>query len=145
MKISRIQLSFALLAFCLTTALAQKPSKPAEGKQTKPLVFEVTDQKPEFPGGAAALADFISNNMQTPEQVLNGSLSGTTVTKFVVKTDGTIEDIDIIKPVPGCKDCDEEAIRLLILMPKWNPGKLKGIAVNATHTLSFNFQAKPRK
>jgi periplasmic protein TonB len=133
-----------LLFFSVTLASAQKKAAQTKAVEEKKApeteVYTIVEELPEFPGGTAALQEFIKNNIQYPAAVMSGSLTGMTYTRFVVKTDGTIEDIDIVKHMPGCKDCDEEAIRLLILMPKWRPGKIKGKPVNSAFNLPFSFK-----
>ncbi|MES2681490.1 MAG: energy transducer TonB [Bacteroidota bacterium] len=133
-----------LLFFSMSLANAQKKdpqTKTVEEKKAPVTeVHTIVDELPEFPGGTVALQEFIKTNIQYPAAVMSGSLTGMTFTRFVVKVDGSIEDIDIVKHMPGCKDCDEEAIRLLILMPKWKPGKIKGKPVNSIFNLPFSFK-----
>ena len=60
--------------------------------------------------------------------------------KFVVDENGGISNVEILKGVAGCQDCDKEAIRVVKAMPKWKPGKQTGRAVRVYFNLPINFK-----
>ena len=62
--------------------------------------------------------------------------------KFVVKEDGTIEDVRVQRGILGCLECDEEALRLVKIMPTWIPGKMKEKNVSSYHYLYIDFNSK---
>ena len=92
---------------------------------------------PEFPGGIDSLMKFISENIVYPEIAREHGLKGRVLVKFVVKPDGTVSDIEVIESVHFI--LDEEAIRVVKLMPKWKPGKLYGKTVPVTFQLPIMF------
>ena len=105
-------------------------------------VFSVVEQMPEFPGGAMEMMNYIQRNIQYPQTAMEAGLSGKCFLKFIVATDGSIRDIQILKGVPGCKECDTEAKRVVSSMPKWKPGKQNGRPVNVFFNLPINFQLR---
>jgi TonB family protein len=111
-----------------------------EHKEEKKEVFLVVEEMPEFPGGPMVLMKYIQNNIQYPKKAKEAGISGKCFLTFVVNYEGTIKDIHMLKGVPGCPECDEEAKKLILAMPKWKPGKKNGKAVDVVYNLPINFQ-----
>ena len=100
-------------------------------------IFTVVENQPEYPGGEAALyANFI-NNIRYPREAKDSGVSGTVFLTFIVEKDGTCPDIRVLRDIGG--GCGEEAIRVLKMMPPWNPGKQRGIPVRVQLTLPVRF------
>jgi TonB family protein len=92
---------------------------------------------PQFPGGKGELIKFLSKEIIYPRSALENDISGKVLVQFNVKLDGTIYNIKIKESVDN--DLDNEAIRVVQLMPKWNPGLLDGTPVNVSFTLPVKF------
>ena len=101
------------------------------------LLGVIIEESPSFPGGEEALYDFINNNLHYPEAACEANVSGTVVVCFAVETDGTISNVRIMRDLGY--GCGEEAVRLVKLMPKWNPGKQGGIIVRTEFSLPVRF------
>jgi len=101
-------------------------------------IFIIVEDQPEFPGGNAALFDFLSKNTRYPQQAIEMEIEGIVVVQFVVNKKGEIKDIKILKSLGG--GCDEEALRLVRAMPKWKAGRQRGKPVNVSFKLPFRFQ-----
>ncbi len=121
---------------------------PSEGNGTgvveekAPEIFTVVEEMPEFPGGMAGLGPFIQKNLQYPQMAKEAGLSGKCFLKFVVNENGSISDVTVLKGVPGCQECDKEAIRVVKMMPSFKPGKQNGRAVKVFFNLPINFQLR---
>lgn len=102
----------------------------------------LADEIPQYPGGEIALKAFINQNLQYPKQAVEMSISGRVFVSFMVEEDGTIRNIKVIRGLGG--GCDDEAIRIIKLMPKWIPGRQNGHSVKSNFTLPiiFNLQNK---
>lgn len=111
-----------------------------EPKETpKPdQIFTAVEQPAEFPGGQAALMKWLSTNIRYPESAQQNGVSGRVIVKFVVEKDGSINSASIVKGVD--KDLDNEALRVVKRMPKWQPGKNNGQAVRSYFTLPVTFK-----
>lgn len=109
--------------------------KPKE-EETK--VFDVVEQMPEFPGGAAALMKWLSDNIKYPSIAEENGIQGRVVCTFVVERDGSVTDIQVARSVDP--SLDKEAIRVLKKMPKWIPGKQNGSAVRVKYTVPVTFR-----
>ncbi len=109
--------------------------KPKE-EETK--VFDVVEQMPEFPGGQAALLQWISENIRYPQIAEENGIQGRVICTFVVERDGSITDVQAVRKVDP--SLDKEAIRVLKKMPRWNPGKQNGSAVRVKYTVPVMFR-----
>ena len=98
---------------------------------------EVVD--PEFPGGNEALAQFIAEKLKYPESMVRINATGTAYVELQIKEDGTVANPKILRGT-GHEELDYEALRVVKLMPKWNPGKKNGKSVNTIVTLPFKFK-----
>ncbi|GAA4448194.1 TonB family protein [Rurimicrobium arvi] len=99
--------------------------------------FKVVEQDPRFPGGEEALQRFLAENIRYPEQAKNARQQGRVVLRFVVGKDGSIESVSIKRGFGF--GSEEEAMRVLNLMPKWIPGKNNGVEVRCWMQLPINF------
>lgn len=108
----------------------------------KPFENTADEVMPEFPGGVMEMIKFIQKNLQYPKIAKEAGLSGKCFIRFVVLKNGSIKNVNIVRGVPGCIECDVEAIRVIYAMPKWKPGMQKGKAVNVFYNLPINFQLR---
>ena len=100
-------------------------------------VFQVVEESPKFPGGDAELMKFLSNNIKYPTIAQENGIQGRVYVKFVVWKDGSIRNVEVGRGVDPY--LDQEAVRVVKAMPKWNPGKQRGVAVNVSYMLPVNF------
>ncbi len=107
-------------------------------KEEESKVFDVVEQMPEFPGGVAALMQWINNNIKYPAIAEENGIQGRVVCTFVVERDGSVTDIKVVRSVDP--SLDREAIRVLNKMPRWNPGKQNGAAVRVKYTMPVTFR-----
>lgn len=113
-----------------------------EHRIEKDSVYSFVEQQAEFPGGIQALSDFLALNLIYPEQAIADSIEGRIYVEFIVEKDGSLSSVKILRGIGG--GCDEEAIRVIQLMPEWNPGESNGETVRVKNTLPVNFSlAKP--
>ena len=109
------------------------------GEPAAPEIFTIVEEQAEFPGGVAAMLKYMRDNTQYPAMAREAGISGKCFLKFVVNETGDISNVEILKGVPGCPDCDREAMRVVKSMPKWKPAKMTGRAVKCYFNLPFNF------
>jgi protein TonB len=107
-----------------------------EGKPEE--VFKVVEQKPEFPDGEAAMLKFIYDNIKYPSIARENGVEGMVVVSFVVEKDGSISDARIARDIGA--GCGQEAVRVVNMMPKWNPGKQRGRPVRVQFNLPVKFK-----
>ena len=100
--------------------------------------FIFVEHQPDFPGGMAAFYKFIQKKMKYPSQARKMGIEGKVFVQFVVDKDGSLTDINVIRGIGA--GCDEEAIRVLKMAPKWNAGKQRGVPVKVRMTLPITFK-----
>jgi TonB family protein len=122
----------ALMSF--TFCGAQDSSKAVKPAST---VFTIVEVMPQFPGGEAEMLKFIQANIRYPKDAKEKKIQGRVYVNFVVDATGKITDARVIRGIGG--GCDEEALRVVNLMPTWKPGTQDGKAVRVAYNLPFNF------
>ena len=104
-------------------------------------VFWVVDQRPEYPGGEAALMEYLRSNLQYPENCKKNKVQGRVLISFVVNKDGSIVEPAVVKSAgPAGVELDVEALRVISGMPAWTPGMQNGEAVRVQYTIPVAFQ-----
>ena len=100
---------------------AEDPEQPTVlDMENNPLNFRVVEELPEFPGGATEFMKWLTKNLRYPPAAQQHKVQGKVVAQFIVNKDGTVSDIEILKPVDP--SLDREALRVLRMMPKWKAG-----------------------
>lgn len=100
--------------------------------------FTTVEIMPSFPGGEAALFKFLQKNIHYPHMAAENDIEGRVAIQFVVDWEGNITGIKVISNRIGA-GLEEEAMRVVKLMPKWNPGRQNGQAVNVQFNLPVGF------
>ena len=103
-------------------------------------MFTVVEQAPEYPGGMKAMSKFLSKNIKYPREALEESIQGKVIVTFIVEKDGSVSNVEVLKSVH--KLLDDEAVRVVKMMPKWKPGTQAGKPVRSKFDLPilFNMQ-----
>ena len=113
-----------------------QPEPPKHEEDNK--VFEVVEQMPSFPGGYAALMQWLGSNMKYPTIAAENNVQGRVIVQFVVEKDGSITDVHVAKSVDP--SLDKEASRVVKAMPKWIPGKQNSSPVRVRFTVPVTFK-----
>ncbi len=119
----------------------QIPDTPV--KKQEPDVYDYVEEYAQFPGGVAAMRDYLAKNLKYPEIARDAGIEGKCYLKFVVSNKGEISNVQVMRGIPGCKECDNEAIRVVKSMPNWIPGKNNGKPVNSYFHLPVSFKINP--
>lgn len=101
-------------------------------------VFTSIDQMPEFPGGQAALMQYLASNIEYPAKARKNDIQGKVMVKFVVCENGALCNEEVVRSIGG--GCEEEVIRVIKAMPKWKAGKMNGKPVRVYYTLPVTFR-----
>lgn len=108
---------------------------------TDNTVYSTPDVSPSFAnGGEAGLMRYLSANLKYPPAALAANVQGRVVVSFVVEKDGNIKSAKIIKGVDP--ELDREALRVVLSMPRWNPGMRAGRPVRTQYTLPVSFRLR---
>ncbi len=107
-----------------------------KAEEEKTLLF--AEQQPEYEGGQEKFASFLQKNLKYPRAAAQAGVQGRVFVEFTVGSDGKIQNAKTIKGIGF--GCDEEALRVINLMPNWRPGKQSGRPVRVRFTIPIAFQ-----
>jgi TonB family protein len=111
---------------------------PSSDENSNNSTQRIADRKPEFPGGYSALGKFLRDNIRYPAEALKGKITGTVYVQFNVSKTGQVQNAKILRNIG--KPCDDEALRIIHMMPLWSPCIKDGKAVNSIFCLPIKFQ-----
>ena len=100
-------------------------------------VFTIVEKMPEFSGGISKMMEFMRRNIKYPASAKAQNISGKVYVNFIVDGTGDISSIRVIRGVNNA--LDQEAIRVISSMPKWNPGMQRGVPVDVSFNIPINF------
>jgi protein TonB len=126
-------IALIFLSFKTYSQEIQKPLKVEKNDE----IFISVEQQAEFPGGPRAFGMFINKNLKYPKAAQRANVGGVVYVKFFVNTDGSIDDVQTLNSVGY--GCDEEAMRVIKLVPKWNAAKKDGLLLRSTYTQPITF------
>ena len=99
--------------------------------------FVIDEEMPSFPGGESKLMEYLSRHVNYPQEAREHGVQGKVFVNFTVEADGSITNVKLIRGIGS--GCDEEAVRVVENMPKWNPGKQRGKPVKVSYAIPINF------
>ena len=108
--------------------------KPSAGGQ----VFQIAEEMPSFPGGIDECMRYIARHVKYPAISIENGAQGIVSVRFIIEKDGSISNPKIAQGVD--EYLDKEAMRVILSMPKWKPGKQRGVAVRTQFTLPVKFR-----
>ncbi len=111
-------------------------SKEEEAEEVQ--IFTVVESMPGFPGGEAARIEYLNENIKYPQMARESGIQGRVFVTFVVERNGSVTDVKVLRGIGG--GCDEEAIRVIQNMPKWEPGKQRGKPVRVQFNMPILFK-----
>ena len=100
-------------------------------------IYMVVEDMPEFVGGLDALARYLGDNIVYPKEAAANKVTGTVFVGFIVNADGSVSDAQVLKGVGS--GCNEEALRVVQNMPRWQPGRQSGQPVAVRYSLPIRF------
>lgn len=93
-----------------------------------------------FPGGEEEMFRFLAENIKYPAKAMEKNIEGRSVVSFTVEADGTLSGFNIVRSAGAI--LDQEAVRVIMSMPKWIPATKNGTPVATIYTLPVSFRIK---
>ena len=115
--------------------VVEEPQKQVVEEKTYEL-FDIQKQ-PTFPGGEAALMQYLADKIEYPPMARENNIQGVVPISFVVNKDGSVSQVQVLRDIGG--GCGKEAARVVGTMPKWTPGEANGHKVKVRYTLPVRF------
>ena len=118
---------------------------PIEGEVEDPEndVYQIVQEMPKFPGGDKELFQFVADHIKYPEEAKKADTEGRVYVGFIVEPDGSLSDFKVLRGIGH--GCDEEALRVVKSMPKWQPGMHRGKAVRVQYLVPVNFRLEEKQ
>ena len=141
----------ALLIMCTQSERDQPQSEAGQARLATPKravkvdgkIYDLVEESPKFPGGMAKLGQYLGENLKYPESAQKAKAEGRVFVRFIVTKEGDITNVQILKGIGH--GADEEAVRVVSQMPRWEPAMQDGKAVNVQYHLPINFQLEDDK
>ena len=104
----------------------------------EPEIFTIVEDMPEFPGGGeAALLKYLGSNINYPPLATQNNIQGTVYITFEIDKTGKVKNARILRGIGG--GCDKEAMRVVLEMPRWKPGRQRNKPVSVQYNLPIRF------
>ena len=113
-------------------------AQPEPPKVEENKVFDMVEEMPSFPGGPAALMQFLLSNTHYPAVAQENGVQGRVTVSFVVEKDGSITDVQVARSADP--SLDKEAVRVVKSMPRWTPGRQNGSTVRVKFNVPVTFR-----
>ncbi|OFY12569.1 MAG: hypothetical protein A2X11_04400 [Bacteroidetes bacterium GWE2_42_24] len=136
-KVVRVQMNIPVKFTLDITVNKNEKVVSVVGKTGTEETFSIVEKMPEFPGGDEERSTYLNQNLKYPEDAIKKRIQGTVYVTFVVGTDGTIEDVKVLRGIGG--GCDEAAVDVIKAMPKWKPGTQRGKVVRVQYNMPVKF------
>lgn len=125
---------FLFLSFGIAAQTSDVKNDTVRGEE----IFSIVEEMPEFPGGPEKMMKFVQKTINYPKKEKESKIGGKVFLKFTVEATGSIKDIIVMKS-SGNENLDKEAVRVVTVMPTWNPAKQQGRPVPVFFNLPINF------
>ena len=102
------------------------------------IIIDIAEKMPEFPGGDIGLIKFISDHVKYPIKAIETNLEGKVYVRFCVNSKGMVEKVSIARGIDPI--IDNEAMRVVKILPKWKPGENGGRKVSVWYTVPIVFK-----
>jgi periplasmic protein TonB len=100
-------------------------------------IYTFVQEPPAFPGGVLALKTFLQRNIRYPKLAIQNKIQGIVHVSFIVEKNGSVSNVKVAQGIGA--GCDDEALRVVMMMPRWRPGKRQGHEVRIQYTIPINF------
>lgn len=104
----------------------------------KKIEYDAFENQPEYDGGMEAMSKFITRNLHYPSDTRRNGIDGKVFCAFVVEKDGSVSNIQVVQSLS--LSTDAETIRVIGLMPKWIPGKKRGMPARKSFVLPVRYK-----
>lgn len=104
----------------------------------EPETFKIIEKQPAFPGGMAALYKYIQKKMKYPKEAKKQGIEGKVFVQFIIDKEGRIDKVRVVQGIGG--GCDEEAVRVIKMLPDFTPGMSDGEPIDISMVLPITFR-----
>jgi len=118
--------------------IANESKSQTEELFTNPPIYTIVEEMPTYKGGDVARMKFLQDNIKYPQMARESGIQGAVYVNFIVDTKGNVTEVKVLRGIGG--GCDDEAVRVVKMMPKWQPGKQSGKTVRVLFNMPIYFR-----
>ena len=118
-----------------------KKARTHKDTTTDDKVYDVCEQMPTYEGGDVALLKYLTDSVKYPELAKKHGVQGRVVIGFIVEKDGSLTNVKVLRAVD--RALDAEALRVVMGMPKWIPGRQNEQRVRVKYNVPVSFRLEP--
>ena len=118
-----------------------KKARTHKDTTTDDKVYDVCEQMPTYEGGDVALLKYLTDSVKYPELAKKHGVQGRVVIGFIVEKDGSLTNVKVLRAVD--RALDTEALRVVMGMPKWIPGRQNEQRVRVKYNVPVSFRLEP--
>ena len=121
----------------------QEEKKEQKAELQEKLEAEEEIVQPQFPGGDEAMLRYVASMMRYPREAQDAGVQGRLTAQFVVNEDGSISDVEIVNNSAKAEESkllEEEAIRVISSMPRWQPATQGGVPIKTLFRIPVTFR-----
>lgn len=107
-------------------------------KEVADVIHDFTEVRAEFNGGMEAWYKYLRGNLSYPKQAQRTGMEGTVIVRFVVNTNGSIQDVEVARSAYPA--LDQAAMDVILNSPAWKPARHNGRAVRSRMTIPIKFK-----
>lgn len=130
--------TFVAVLFLGMVSMLNTSEVHAQTELIKSSETQTLDKMPSYPGGMDGLMNYLANSLRYPEAARAKKVEGTVVVKYIVETDGSVSDVEILRGIGA--GCDQEAVRVVKESKDWLPGEKEGKKVRTEMRLPIRFK-----
>lgn len=116
----------------------KKCGDPQQNDYEGTVTIDNPDKIADFPGGQKALFEFLKGNIKYPAKAQEAGIQGNVIVKFIIDETGAIKNASIVKSID--EELDNEALRVISIMPKWIPAQKDGKSVASSFVIPVMFK-----
>lgn len=105
--------------------------------------FVSMENPPTYPGGIEKFFAYLGSSIKYPQLALKNGIQGNVFVSFVVEKNGELNDVKVERKLGY--GTDEEALRVLKMSKRWNPGMLNGQPIRVRYNIPIRFKLAPEK
>jgi protein TonB len=101
-------------------------------------IIDFTEVKAEFQGGIEAWYKYLTSKLSYPRQAQKMGIQGTVLVRFVINTDGTVQDVEVVRSIDP--SLDKAAVDVILSSPAWKSAMHHGRPVRTRMTMPIKFK-----
>ena len=128
------------IGVAMVACSGEKDAKAAQEVVKPAVVYDEVEVQPMYVGGESAMYSFVNEHLEYPKEAKAKGVQGEVLVKCMISNEGKVLEAQVVTSVE--ESLDAEALRVVKMMPAFNPGMIDGVCVAMWHTVPVKFEIK---